>query len=275
MVLLSEPTFFSMKSDKSSPKSRYNIEALSRGLEVLSLFSAERPELSLSQIVELLKLNKSTAYRILTTLEARQYLEQKPDSHLYRPALKTLQIGFAAISSLEVSQIAHPYLERLSQEVGETVSLAVLDGFRTVYVDRIHNQTIVGVVLRIGSSLPAHCTALGKVLLADLPLEELNNLLASQELTAYTPKTLVTREALLAELETIRCQGYAIDDEELASGLRAAAAPIRDLSKRAIAAVNVTGNTLRISHDRLTSEIIPAVIYTSKQVSSALGYFPE
>lgn len=264
-----------MKSDSSSPKSRYNIEALSRGLDVLSLFSAERPEISLSQVVDLLKLNKSTAFRILATLEAKQYLEQDLDSRLYRPALKTLQIGFAAISSLDVSQIAHPYLERLSQDVGETVSLAVLDGFRTVYVDRIHNQTIVGVVQRIGSSLPAHCTALGKVLLADLPLQELNNLLAAQKLTAYTPRTLVTREALLSELETVRCQGYALDDEELVAGLRAAAAPIRDLSKQTVAAINVTGNTVRISYERLTSEIIPALKYTSSQISSVLGYFPD
>lgn len=264
-----------MKPIDFAQKSRYNIEALSRGLQILSLFSVERPELSLSQIVELLKLNKSTAYRILTTLQAMQYLEQNPDSRLYRPSLKILQLGFAAINNLEIHQIAHPYLEQLSQELNETVSLAILDGFRTVYVDRIRNQAIVGVVLGVGSSLPAHSTALGKVLLADLPIEELNNLLATHEMITYTPRTLTTKEALLIELETIRQRGFAIDDEELASGLRAAAAPVRDISKRAIAAVNVTGNTLNISREHLMREIIPALISTTSKISESLGYFPE
>lgn len=263
-----------MKPDKTSLKSRYNIEALTRGLETLSLFSAERPSLSLSQIVELLQLNKSTTYRVLSTLESAGYLEQDKVTRHYRPGLKVLQLGFSAIHTLELRQIARPYLEQLSQEVGETVSLAVLDEFRTIYVDRIRNQTIVGVVLGVGSSLPAHCTALGKVLLAGLPLDELRRLLESHELNAYTPKTLTRKKHLLTELARVRAQGYAIGDEELASALRAAAAPVRDFSNRTIAAVNVTGTTLRITNDRLEVEIIPALRHITSQISTALGYFP-
>jgi PcaR/PcaU/PobR family beta-ketoadipate pathway transcriptional regulator len=263
-----------MKPSNTPPRSRYNIEALARGLEILSLFSAERPSLSLSQIVELLQLNKSTVYRVLSTLEAMQYLQQDTTTRLYRPGLKVLQLGFTAINSIEIRQVARPYLERLSQEVGETVSLAVLNGFHTIYVDRVRNQAIVGVVLGVGSSLPAYCTSLGKILLADLPSGELNNLLAANELTAYTPNTLTTKKALRAELQNISQQGFAIDDEELASGLRAASAPIRDLTRRAVAAVNVSGTTLRISLERLNNEIIPALINTTNQISAALGYVP-
>lgn len=263
-----------MKPDDSTPKSRYSIEALERGLEILSLFSAERPSLSLSQIVELLQFNKSTAYRVLSTLESVGYLEQDKITRHYRPGLKVLQLGFTAIHTLELRQIARPFLERLSQDLGETVSLAALDGFRTIYVDRVRNQAIVGVVLGVGSSLPAHCTALGKVLLAGLPTVELKRLLAAHELNSYTPKTLTTKKSLVAELAKIRLQGYAIDDEELASALRAAAAPVRDLSKRTIAAVNVTGTTLRITDARLKDEIIPALVNTTNQISTALGYFP-
>lgn len=263
-----------MKPDNSSPKSRYNIEALTRGLEILSLFSAERSSLSLSQIVELLQLNKSTTYRVLSTLESAGYLEQDKATRYYRPGLKVLQLGFTAIHTLELRQIARPYLERLSQELGETISLATLDGFRTIYVDRIRNQTIVGVVLGVGSSLPAHCTALGKVLLAGLPEDELKQLLSDQELNPYTPKTLTKKKSLLAELQKVRLQGYAISDEELTTGLRAVAAPVRDLSKRTIAAVNVTGTTLRITQERLKDEIIPALVNNTNQISAALGYFP-
>lgn len=263
-----------MKPDDSAPKSRYNIEALARGLEILSLFSAEHPSLSLTQIVEILQLNKSTVYRILSTLEGMQYLVQDPATRQYRPGLKVLQLGFTALNTLELRQVAHPILEKLSIELGETVSLAVLDGFRTTYIDRIRNQAIVGVVLEVGSSLPAHCTALGKVLLAGLPADDLNTLLNSHDLTAYTPRTLTSREDLLAALEIVRQQGYALDDEELASGLRAISAPVRDFSRRTVAAINVTGTTLNLSRGRLQNELIPALSAATRQISAALGYFP-
>lgn len=264
-----------MKPEVENPKSRYNIEALARGLDILSLFSAEHPALSLSQIVLRLHLNKSTVYRVLSTLEAMHFLEQDPSTRLYRPGLKVLQLGFSAINSLEIRQVVHPQLEQLSQELGETVSLAVLSGFKTIYVDRIRNQMIVGVILGIGSSLPAHCTSLGKVLLADLPITELDHLLEMNELAGFTPQTIVTPLALRSELKLVRQNGYAIDDEELASGLRAASAPIWDISRRVVAAVNVTGTVHRMSHERLNNEIIPALLTTTHKISAALGYLPE
>lgn len=251
---------------------RYNIEALARGLEVLSLFSSERPALSLSQIVDILKTNKSTIFRVLSTLESMRYLEQDLVTRLYRPGLKVLQLGFTAINSIEIRQIARPFLEMLSQQVGETVSLAVLDDFHTVYIDRIRNQAIVGVVLGVGSRLPAHCSSLGKVLLAGLPPEELDELLATHELKAYTPKTITSREALRAELEEIRQRGYAIGDEELAVGLRAASAPVRDISGKTIASINVTGLVNHITYSRLDAEIIPTLLETTQSVSAILGY---
>ncbi|MEI6291923.1 MAG: helix-turn-helix domain-containing protein, partial [Chloroflexota bacterium] len=122
-----------MKLIESSSKSRYNIEALSRGLEILSLFSARCPTLSLMQIVEKLHINKSTAFRVLSTLESMQYLEHDPSTRLYRPGLKVLQLGFTAINGIELRQLARPHLERLSQLVGETVSLAVLNDFHAIY----------------------------------------------------------------------------------------------------------------------------------------------
>ncbi len=263
-----------MELDVRPLKSRYNIEALARGLEVLSLFSVLCPALSLTQIVEKLQVNKSTAYRVLSTLEAMHYLEQDPSTRLYRPGLKVLELGFTAINGIEIRQLVHPHLERLSQSIGETVSMAVLNGFQTIYVDRIRNQMIVGVVLGVGSSLPAHCTSLGKILLADLAENELNKLLESNPLNGFTPKTVSTPAKLTADLALARQNGYAIDDEELASGLRAVSAPIRDISGRVIAAVNVTGTIDRISFDRLNSEIIPALLDVTGQISAALGYSP-
>jgi IclR family pca regulon transcriptional regulator len=252
-------------------ESRYSIEALARGLNVLALFSSESPSLSLTDIVDTLRLGKSTAFRVLSTLEALGYLERDPTTRRYRPGLKVLQLGFTALNGLEVGQVARPYLERLAQGVNETASLGVLDGMRIIYVDRIRNQAIVGVVIGIGSHVPAHCTSLGKALLADLPPDELDCRLADADLTAYTSRTIVDRQALLAELALVRQRGYATSDEELAVGLRAVAAPIRNVTQKAVAAINVSGPVTTISRERLKTEIMPAVVKTAAQISLALG----
>lgn len=263
-----------MGTKMETSESRYQIEALARGLAILELFTSEEPSLSLSDIVAALGLNKSTAFRFLSTLEAMGYLEREPSTRRYRPSLKVLRLGFRAIN-LEVRQVARPHLERLAQELGETVSLGVLRGTDVVYIDRVRNRAIVGVTLGLGSQLPAHTTTIGKVLLADLPPDELTTFLESVRFEELTPRTLTTGEALLTELNIVRTQGYAICDEELAPGLRAAGAPVRDIDGKAIAAINVSGSISTISHERLKAEIVPAVVRTAHQISSALGYLGE
>ena len=252
-------------------KPRYGIQALARGLEILTLFTSESPSLSLTEIVATLELNKSTAFRVLSTLEALGYLERDPATRRYSPGLEVLQLGFTALNGLEVGQVARPYLERLAQGVDETASLGVLDSMRIIYVDRIRNRAIVGVVISIGSHVPAHCTSLGKVLLADLPPDELNCRLADADLTAFTSHTITDQRALLGELTLVRQRGYATCDEELAVGLRAVAAPIRNTTQKAVAAINVSGPVTTISRERLKAEIIPAVVKTAAQISLALG----
>src|SRR5262245_13643420 len=142
---------------------RYTIEALARGLEVLALFSAERTALTLTEIVAALKLTKSTAFRVVATLEQQGFLEHDAATRRYRPGLAVLQLGFAALSGLEVRQVTRPHLERLADDLGETASLAVLDrdGRDIIYVDRVRNRAIVGVVLGVGSRVPAHAASLG------------------------------------------------------------------------------------------------------------------
>lgn len=253
-------------------ESRYNIESLVRGLDVLSLFTSENPALSLTEIVRRLNLTKSSVFRVLATLETGGYLERDMTTRRYRPSLKVLQLGFTAINKLEVRQIARPYLERLAQELDETVSLSMLRGTDVIYVDRIRNRAIFGVLLDIGSRQPAHCTTMGKVLLAHLSEEDLERFLQRAELRPYTARTIVTRAALLAELEGVRKNGYAICDQELAVGLRAAGAPIRDNTGRTKAAINVSGAITTINLERLRHEIVPAVLKTAADISLALGF---
>lgn len=263
------------KDRKKEPsESRYQVEALSRGLAILELFTRETPALSLSEVVSTLEMNKTTAYRFLTTLEAMGYLEKEPSTRCYRPSLKVLQLGFRAIN-LDVRQAARPYLESLSQEMRETVSLGVLSGTDVIYIDRVRNRSIVGVVLEIGSRLPAHTVTIGKVLLADYSPDKLDAFFEKAGMEEYGPKTITDREKFLAELSLAREQGYAICDEELAPGLLAAGAPIRDHHGKSIAGINVSGSVSTISRERLRAEIAPAVVETALRISRAVGYVPE
>lgn len=264
-----------MKLTEPTTKSRYTIEALARGLEVLALFTAARPALSFNEIAEALGLSKSTAFRILATLEQLGYLEHDPAARRYRPGLKVFQLGFAALAGLEIQQVARPQLERLAQQLDETASMAVLEGLDIIYIDRIRNRAIVGVVLGVGSRLPAHTASLGKVLLAELAEPELLARLSRATLAPLTEHTIADRATLLAELAEIRRRGYALSDQELAVGLRGVAAPIRDNARRAVAAINVSGPTSTISRERLEHEIAPAVVAAATHISQALGYTPS
>jgi IclR family pca regulon transcriptional regulator len=264
----------SIKTKAKERPSRYNVEALARGLDILGLFSPQNTSLSLMEVASQLELNKSTVFRLVSTLESMGYLERDSQTRRYRPSLKILHLGYTVINSLEVRQVARPHLESLSREVEETVSLCVLDGNHVIYVDRVRNKSIVGVLLKIGSRIPAHSATVGKVLLADLTPGELDTFLNSAELTPCTSRTISEREALVAELSKVKKNGFAICDGELAIGLRAAGAPIYNHEQKAIAAVNVSGSSTTITLHHLKKVIVPAVVRTAAQISFALGYAP-
>lgn len=250
----------------------YTIESLQRGLRVLALFSRARPALSLSQIKDAVGLNKSTVYRILFTLEEAGYLERDPETRLYRPGLKVLQLGFTAISSLEIRQVARPFLRQLAEEVGRTASLSVLDGIEVVYVDRVRYHEVIGVMLGTGSRIPAHCASLGKAMLAFLPPEELRQRLDGADFVPCTDNTIANRADLEADLAKVRQRGFSINDEEWVLGLRSTAAPIMDENGAVAGAINVSVPTAEVSYEELISRFSPAVHATAAQISAKLGY---
>jgi IclR family pca regulon transcriptional regulator len=214
----------------------------------------------------------TTSFRIASTLEGAGYLRRDPETKRYRPSLKVLQLGFSALRSMDIRQSARPYLERLSKETGETVSLAVLDGLEIVYVDRIRNRQIVGVVLGMGSRLPAHCTSMGKAMLAYLPEDQLKTRLNGAVLAACTGNTIVEIDSLEADLAKVRRRGYAVNNQELAVGLRAVAAPIWGEHGQVVAAINISGSTETISRSRLKQELVPLLSKTAAEISQSLGF---
>jgi IclR family pca regulon transcriptional regulator len=257
------------------PVSRYKIDAVARGLEILSLFTTERPSMNLTEIVTASQINKSTAFRILSTLELLGYLERDPETRYYQPGLKVLQLGFTALNSLDVAQIGQPYLKSLSDAIGETTNMAILDGAEIVYVARNATRQIIGVNVQRGSRAPAYCTSMGKAQLIDLSQNELVALLGKGPYPQMTPNTILYLEDLVSELGKIRQQGYAVNDEELAFGLRSVAAPIRDARGKILAAINISVPGARISRQGLEERLAPMVVATARSISSSLGAPPD
>lgn len=250
---------------------RYHIAALERGLSVLEAFSRESPTLSMTEIAKHVGLNKSTVFRVTHTLEELGYLKRDPETKRYRPGLKVLRLGFNAVNSLEMGQIAQPYLKALSGECGETTNMTVRDERDIVYVARNKTQQILSVDLHLGSRLPVYCTSMGKVQLIDLARHELRELLGDGPYRKRGPNTITTLDDLMAELDRVREQGYAVNDEELVAGLRAVAAPVRRHTNTIAGAINISVPSARVSLEELEERLAPMVVETARQISLTLG----
>jgi IclR family pca regulon transcriptional regulator len=251
-------------------KDRYYIEALGRGLSVLEAFSRDSPSLSLTKIAEATGLSKSTAFRFIYTLEELGFLSRDPETKQYRPGLKVLRLGFTALNSLEMGQIAQRYLKSLSAKCGWTTNMAVRDEAEIVYVARNKIQQILSVDLHLGSRLPVYCTSMGKAQLIDLSREELLHLLGPDPYPMMGPNTITTVDGLMAELEEVRRSGYAINDEELAAGLRAVGVPVRGRDKSIVAAINVSAPSAHLSRREMEERLAPLLLETAAEISLVL-----
>lgn len=250
---------------------RYYVETLGRGLHILEAFTEKTPSLSLTEISTAVGLDKSTVFRFVYTLEKLGYLVRDPDNKRYRPGLRVLRLGFTSLNSLGLRQIAQPYLEALSAQTGETTNMTVRDGAEVVYIARNKTKQIIGINLQVGSRLPVYCTSMGKAQLMDESRGELRDLLGEGPYAVMAPNTISTLDDLVAELDRIRQQGYAINDEELAAGLRSAAAPVRNAESEIVAAINVSVPSARVSRQVLESSLAPMVRDVAREISRALG----
>ncbi len=253
-------------------KSEYIIQAVSHALDLLEQFHGEIDELGVTELSKRLKLHKNNVFRLLATLESRNYIEQNKVTENYRLGLKTLELGQTFIKQMGLLRQSRPVLESLVKECNETTYVAILKDFHIVYLDVMETDLTVRVVPRVGARLPAYCTAAGKVQIAYMTDEELENYLPTKEMKRYTPKTITDRDELKKHLKQIAAQGYAIDNEELDAGVRCVGAPIRDYTRRIIGAVSISGPSMRFTDERLEKELIPLVIRAAEEISAKLGY---
>ena len=251
-------------------------QSLERGLAILSAFGSDRSTIGVSELSRELGLSRSTTHRYIATLTSLGYLQQDAETKRYRLGPRVLDLGFAAINSMDIREISVPHLQALSDSTGFTVNMAILDGPDVVYIERCRTsragQREIDLNLHVGSRLPAYCTAMGKALLAFVPADRLEEILDETELTARGPNTITDRAGLRAEMERVRAAGVAVNNEELAYGLRSIAAPIRSRSGEVVAALNLAVHRSMVSIEDLIERYGPAVKRTADAISADVGH---
>lgn len=242
------------------------VESIARGFDVLKAFDRSRPSMTLSEVAAAADLARPTARRILRTLECLGYVRATNGS--FGLTARVLELGVTYVQALGLWDIARPHLEDLVAETHESSSIAQLDGSDIVYVARVAVPKLITLGVHIGTRFPAVPTSLGKVLLAGLEPGDLEQVLAEPSRAGVTPRWHPERDELDAVLRRVRAQGWALTDEQLASGIRSIAAPVRDGSGRVVAAMNVTVHAAETSVETLRTEHLPRLLDTAGRISA-------
>jgi len=245
------------------------VQSLARGLAVIRALSAAEP-LTLSEVARSSELSRAAARRFLLTLEQLGYVQQAGGRFALTP--RVLELGFSYLSALGLPEVAQPHLERLVERVHESSSVSVLDGESIVYVVRVPTQRIMTVTISVGTRFPAYATSMGRVLLAGLEPQARAALLERIDLEPLVAhEAITTRTQLADELDRVRTQGYAIVDQELESGLRAVAAPIRGRGGGVIAAINLAVQASRVSVAEIRQSLLEPLLGTAAAIERDLG----
>lgn len=230
--------------------------SLARGLAVIQAFSQRRHHLTISQVSTTTGLSRAAVRRCLYTLSKLGFAGSDDNRHFFlRPRI--LALGHSYISSMPLATAAQPVLEHISHLLHESCSIATLDGIDIVYIARANVTRIMSIDLGVGSRLPAFCTSMGRAILANLPPEELDSVLARVEFKRYTERTITNPAKLTQALRQIRRDGYSIIDQELEHGLRSMAVPIQNPSGKVVAALNIGAHAQRVSIQEMQTKFLP------------------
>ncbi len=243
-----------------------HLQSLERGLAVLRAFGEPGASLTISEVAERTALSRATARRILLTLHELGYVES--DKREFSLTASILDLAKPFITSGDPWQFAKSYLQSLTDRLGESASIAVLDGTEILYVARSPTRRLMTLAVTVGSRLPAHATSKGRVLLAFLPEAELEAYFGRTAIARYTDKTVVDEQQLRGILTDVRRQGWSIVDQQLEEGLCSVAAPVTDASGRVGAALSVCAHAGRVDPATLRGEFLPLVLETARRVSA-------
>jgi IclR family pca regulon transcriptional regulator len=260
-------TITPIQTDTPRPGDSY-VQSFARGLEVIRSFSAKAPRQTLSEVAAASGLTRAGARRILLTLQTLGYVET--DGKHFGLTPRILDLGFAYLSSMPIWNRAEPIMETLVAQVQESCSAAVLDATDIVYVLRVPTHKIMRITLGVGSRLPAWCTSMGRMLLADLEDDEVRARLHASTLEAFTKHTLTDVDAVFAKVTQARRQGWCLVNQELEEGLVSIAAPIVNRTGRMVAALNISGQANRTSAKVMQETMLPALLASAQEISRLL-----
>jgi len=253
-----------------SPNDRDFVTALASGLEVILAFDEAHPRMTLSEVAARTNMNRARARRFLLTLHALGYVRKQ--QRVFELAPKVLQLGYAFLSSNNYRSVIQQILEDITRQCGESSSLGVLDGEEVTYVARSSSRhRLMAITLSVGTRLPAAYTSMGRVLLAQLPDDELEAWLERVNLVRHTDKTVTDKAELRRLILEVRRQGYAIADQELDSGLRSIAVPAFDANGRLLGAINISTNAARVDHDTLMRDYLPLLQEKAREIRATVS----
>jgi DNA-binding IclR family transcriptional regulator len=252
----------------------YIVPALQRGLAILRGFDRVTPVMSLAEIAKRNGLPKATAFRLVHTLEEAGCLVREAGGQGYRLGPGVLALGFGYLDGLGLPEIARPVLERLRDATGASTHLAIRDGAEIVYLVRVPGQSALASNIGVGTRLPAHGATMGRALLLDLGADELADLVDEAGLDRLTDQTPTTLEALRATLRRDRERGYVVSRSYYEKGVVSVAAPVRDTTGRAVAAISVVGSELALTPETVEGAVKDQVLEAAAEISRWLGHAP-
>ena len=250
------------------------VQSVERALFMLEVMAQVGVPITITELAQKTKLTLGTAHRLLNTMLHRGFVEQSIENSKYRLGIKIFQIGTTASYFKDLRTVARPVMEELQQKYNETVNLATLDGSEVVYVDQVESTNIVVVRMfaRAGNRGPAHCTGSGKVLLAGLSNEQLDQIISKMTLDKFTNETITDEEMLKKELSRVRLEGYALDLGERDEGVRCVAAPIKNYDGKVAAAISISGPSNRITTSYIKNELVDVIKEAAGRVSQQLEF---
>jgi len=253
------------------PKDRYLINSILRACKILKCYSGDKAHFKISELAHQLRLDRSTTYRILLSLERAGFVEKNEEAGTYSLGLAAFEIGNAYLRQMDVIQISRPIMAELAQKVQETVHLAVLSDIEIVYVDKVDSPRTLGVMSKLGQRGPLHCTSLGKTLLAFQPEDEQTRIIQKIRMTPFTSRTITSKQKLMEELRMVKRQGYALDRREIEEDVECIGAPILNYLGNVIAALSISGPQGKIGTPT-EKQFIYNVVKAAALISSKMGY---
>ncbi|MBV8170758.1 MAG: IclR family transcriptional regulator [Candidatus Eremiobacteraeota bacterium] len=255
----------------AKPRGESKVNSVDRALVILEYLGTQTKEVGVRELGQAIGLSKSSVHRILQTLRARGFVKWNPDNARYSLGIKAFEVGCGILRSMEAHTVAKPVLEQLAVALGETVFLGVQDDTELVYIEKVDGRRPVKMYADIGTRRPMHSTGIGKALLSHLDRAEIDRIIASKPLARYTKSTITDPEALRQELEKVRRQGYAEDNEETEEGLYCVGAPLFNYSGRPVAAISVA--VPKFGQQQLPRDrVIKHVVSAAQEISAKLGY---